>query len=391
MNVTAFPIVSERIAHDDPARLSIERLSLTCFRNYRDLCLTPDAQVIVLTGHNGSGKTNLLEAVSLLAPGRGLRRAALGDLQHRSEELDWAVAAALMYDGDELRIGTGRDARAADETERRLIHIDGKATTSQAALSEYMAMVWLTPDMDRLLADGATVRRKFLDRLATQIEPPHAGRLLRYEKAMRQRLRLLTEGPRDAVWLAALEDEMAQSSVALAASRRHLVADLNRMISLRDSAFPHALLSLTGFAETALDDKPALLVEDDLRAALAVRRSDDTASGQTNLGAMRAELLVHHIERDCPAHLCSTGEQKALMICTLLAFARLLCEGRGIRPLLLLDDIVAHLDDKRRDALCEEILDIGGQCWLTGTDEEAFAPLSSTARFGHVENGRVFI
>jgi DNA replication and repair protein RecF len=251
--------------------------------------------------------------------------------------------------------------------------------------------------MDRLLAEGAAARRKFLDRLAYSFDPAHGARVQRYEKAMRERLRLLRpvsgygagSGVADATWLAALEDEMAQTAVAIAAARLHMIRRLRTAIAESGDAFPRADIEVRGIAEDMLETLPALPVEDALRTAFARSRGDDAMHGTCAVGAHRSDLRVTHRARQCPADLCSTGEQKALLIALMLAYVRLLTEQRRMTPLFLLDDIAAHLDDFRRAALFDEILSLGVQAWLTGTDRESFSPLTARAQVFTVENGHI--
>ncbi|MDD3370263.1 MAG: DNA replication/repair protein RecF [Alphaproteobacteria bacterium] len=370
--------------------LSISQITLTNYRNYDGLRLSPQAGPVVLAGSNGSGKTNLLEAISLLVPGRGLRRCSLSALQNRQTPDPWAVAIELQTDAGLLRIGTGRDNAVNDsEGERRLVHIDGRPMRSQSLLAEHIAMAWITPDMDSLLSEGPSARRKFLDRLACSFDPSHGTRVLAYEKAMRERLRLLREGGADALWLSALENEMAQSAVAIASSRRHLVTRLCAAIAKGDDVFPRAELAVCGAAEDMLETMPALLVEDSLRTAFAASRTADAQHGTCATGAHRSDLRVVHAAKKCPADICSSGEQKALMIALMLAYVRLLSEQRRMKPLFLLDDIAAHLDDMRREALFEEVLALGVQAWFSGTDAKTFASLSCCAQIFSVENGTI--
>jgi len=370
------------------ASLHVQRLSLTAFRNYQDLCLTIEAAPVVLTGANGGGKTNLLEAISLLVPGRGLRRAVLVDLQNHYVSEPWAVAADLHTALGPLQIGTGRDAAETDG-ERRLVHIDGKNVRGQNALAERIAMAWITPEMDRVLAEGPAHRRKLLDRLVYSFDPAHSGRVHRYEKAMRERMRLLQEGPADANWLSALEHEMAQTGTAIAAARRHMIQQLRTAIAETAGSFPRADLALKGMAEEALENNAALPVEDMLRAALARMRGEDAQSGTCAAGTHRTDLIVTHRAKNCTADLCSTGEQKALLIAIMLAYMRILSRHRQMTPLFLLDDIVAHLDEVRRAALFEEILALGVQAWFTGTDAEPFAALLPFAQHYVVGQGNI--
>lgn len=375
--------------------LAVKQVSLSCFRNYRDLLLVMDSAPIVLTGENGSGKTNLLEALSLLVPGRGLRRANLTEIQHKESKSPWAVAVELFTPTGSMRIGTGRDQEIAETNqnrngvERRVVHVDGKAVKSQQILGEHVAMTWITPEMDRVLAEGASARRKLVDRLVYSFDPAHAGRVHRYEKALRERLRLMRDCIADPAWLSALEDEMAQTGVAIAAARRHMLKQLQTAIAETASVFPKADLSLYGIAEEALIDNPALLVEDRLRAALARTRGEDAQTGTCAVGPHRSDLVVVHREKGCSADLCSTGEQKALLIAIMLAYVRILTRARGMSPILLLDDIAAHLDITRRAALFDEIEFIGAQVWFTGTDREQFQPFLSRTQHFVVHHGRV--
>jgi DNA replication and repair protein RecF len=377
----------------DPATLSISKITLSSFRNYDSLRLGLSEAPVVLTGANGGGKTNLLEAISLLVPGRGLRRCSLVDLQSRTLAEPWAVAMEMRTDVGFLRIGTGRDNAVNDsEGERRLVHIDGARIRGQNLLAEHIAMTWITPDMDRLLAEGASARRKFLDRLVYSFDPAHGSRVRVYEKAMRERLCLLREGGAlraDALWLSALEDEMARAAVAIAAARRHMIDRLRVAIDESGDVFPHAKIDVCGTAEDMLEKSPALPVEDALRDAFARSRGQDAVVGTCAVGAHRSDLRVIHKGKKCLADKCSTGEQKALIIALMLAYVRLLVEARRMTPLFLLDDIAAHLDDFHRAALFKEVLSLGCQAWFTGTDRETFANLVPYAQMFQVENGAV--
>ncbi|MER2520865.1 MAG: DNA replication/repair protein RecF [Bdellovibrionales bacterium] len=377
----------EQIEHQ-PRALTITSISLTNFRNHQDLVIRANnQQAIVVTGANGSGKTSLLEAISLLVPGRGLRQSALADLKHRAPNIEheaWAIAATLRGLWGTFSLGTGNDPRK-DKADKRIVHIDGTQMRGQNQLAEHVAMAWMTPEMDRTLADGPSARRKLIDRLAYSFDPAHNSRVHRYEKALRERLRLLCEGNRDDAWLGALENDMAQTGVAIAAARLHLLADLQSHIDETQSAFPRALLALEGTVENGIATQPALLVEDRLRADLALSRQNDAQTGTCAVGPHRSDLLVTHAKHGCPAHLCSTGEQKALLIAIMLAYLRTLARHRGYTPIFLLDDIAAHLDESRRQALFEEIGAIGAQTWITGTDLNLFRPLLGNA--AHIQMG----
>jgi DNA replication and repair protein RecF len=363
----------------------VSRLRLTGFRCYESAQLDLDARSVVLTGPNGAGKTNLLEAVSLLAPGRGLRGARLDEMDRRSAEdgQGWAIAASVATPAGTVDIGTGRKDDAAN---RRIVRIDGKPARSQTSLADYVSAVWLTPQMDRLFTDGASGRRRFLDRLVFGFDAAHAGRVSGYEHTMRERARLLRDGG-DPIWLDTLESDMAERGVAIAAARRELTARLARVCAAPTGPFPGAGLAVAGTVEAWLDEGPALTAEDRLKAALRESRPQDAAAGGAAVGPHRSDLEVHHLAHGMPAALCSTGEQKALLIAIILANARLQTAERGRVPLLLLDEVAAHLDAERRRALFEEIDGLGAQAWYTGTDRAVFDPLGARAQHVAVRAG----
>ena len=369
-------------------RVGVTRLVLTDFRNYRSARLELDPDPVVLSGLNGAGKTNLLEAMSFLSPGRGLRNARLSDIDRRdggeASASGWAVAATVATRRGPVAIGTGR---IGAEGERRTVRIDSEPAKSQAALGERLGVLWLTPQMDRLFIEGPTGRRRLLDRLVLGLDPAHAARVARYEQALRERSRLLRDGSDDAVWLGALEEIMAAEGVAVAAARRDAVERLDRVCGTAEGAFPRARLTLIGTLESWLDTIPALAVEERFRAALAQSRASDALSGGTGLGPHRSDLGVFHAEKGIAAEAASTGEQKALLIAILLAQARLQRAVRGEPPLLLLDEVAAHLDATRRASLFEVLAGLESQAWITGTDAALFAPLNGAARFLTVRDG----
>jgi DNA replication and repair protein RecF len=374
----------------------VARLALTNFRNYREARLTLGAGLVVLTGPNGAGKTNLLEALSFLAPGRGLRNARLAEVDRRqAPEIGaadgatgpgWAVAATVATRSGAVRIGTGREAA---DGERRVVRIDSEPAKSQAALGERLAVVWLTPQMDRLLVEGPGARRRFLDRLVLALDPAHASRVAAYEQALRERTRLLREGPADAAWLAALEEVLASQGVAVAAARRAAVRRLDDACAAAEGPFPQARLALAGVVEAWLDEMPALAAEAKLARVLAKDRRQDALSGGAATGPHRSDLVVSVAASGLAAAHASTGEQKALLISIVLAHARLQLSLRGEPPLLLLDEIAAHLDAGRRAALFAELARLDGQAWLSGTDASVFAPLRGRGQFLAVRDGAV--
>jgi DNA replication and repair protein RecF len=372
----------------------VRQLRLSDFRNYRQLRLDCDVTPVVLVGPNGAGKTNLLEALSFLAPGRGLRRARLDEVTRRPEGTSWAVAATLETPEGRVAIGTGLDpAQGEGGTPRRVVRIDGQPVASQAALGLHVAAVWLTPQLDRLFLDGASERRRFLDRLVTALHPGHAGDVAAYENALRQRARLLADGRqaghRDPHWFAALEDTMARHGVALAANRADTVQRLDAAARLGVGPFPRAALAMAGEVDGWLQAMAALDAEDRLRAELADSRLRDAEAGTTSKGPHRSDLAVRHLDLDLPADEGSTGQQKALLVSIALAHARLVFMAHGRPPLLLLDEIAAHLDAERRAALFEEVVVLGVQSWMTGTDAELFRPLGARAQVLRVTDGAV--
>ena len=376
---------------------AIRRLDLTDFRNYRSLRLEIDPAPVILTGANGAGKTNLLEALSFLAPGRGLRRAGLGEVARSGDGRaagGWAVAARVDTRGGQVALGSGVESAAADaQRSRRVVRVDGAPARSQAAFAEHLSIVWLTPEMDRLFQDGTSGRRQFIDRMVFGFDPEHANRLAAYEQALRGRQRLLRDHVGDTAWLSVLEETMAASGVALAAARREAVARLDAALESGDAAaslpFPRVGLDLAGEVENWLAEGPALEAEDRLRTALAAARTRDGSAGRTEHGPHRSDLRVRHIDKNMPAARCSTGEQKALLIAIILAHAQLLTLDRGAAPVLLLDEVAAHLDDGRRAALAARILDLGAQAWLTGTDDSLFEGFRGAAQFLRVVDATV--
>jgi len=363
------------------ARLAVTALRLTNFRSYASAEIAVEAAPVVLAGPNGAGKTNVLDAISLLSPGRGLRGARLGEHTRRGpsamSEALWAVASTVVRAGAVHDIGTG--LVSSQGSERRQVRLNGAAAQSSADLGDVVQMLWLTPAMDRLFIESASGRRKFLDRLVLGFDSNHARAAARYETAMRERARLLKFGPRDPAWLDGLEAEMAEAGVAMALARRDTVARLNGALAERTGAFPAAQLTLDN------DIDP-----DTLSADLARARMRDAEAGRTTVGPHLTDLTVRHTQKRTDARECSTGEQKALLISIILADARELSRLRGgLSPLLLLDEIVAHLDGARRVALFDEILDLGAQAWMTGTDIEMFAPLKGRAQLFHVADSRI--
>ncbi|MGE4058330.1 MAG: DNA replication/repair protein RecF [Sphingomonadales bacterium] len=373
--------------------LAVTRLTLTDFRNYVAERIEAAPRPVVLTGQNGAGKTNVLEALSYLTQGRGLRGARLPDLARIGGAGGWSVAARIETPSGIAAIGTGIEGRTADDgddegAERRVVRIDGAPARGPAALADLIRVVWLTPQMDRLFTDGRSDRRRFLDRLVLGYDPEHGRRVGAYEREMRERLKLLRDGLGDDAWLTALEGRMAEATVAIAAARREAVLRLRGALAAGIGPFPRAELTVRGLAEDLLGEHAAVEVEGRLQGLLRRNRAADRDAGRTQDGAHRADLEVVHLAKGLPAALCSTGEQKALLVAVVLADARLQAAHRGA-PLLLLDEVAAHLDATRREALFDEILALGCQAWMTGTDRALFEKLTGKALFLGVAQGKV--
>lgn len=365
----------------------ITDLTVTNFRSYGETGLTDlPAGPVILHGRNGAGKTNLLEAVSLFSPGRGLRNAKLEEMQKRNAPSPWAVSARIDTIYGPVRIGTGRDP----DKETRAIRINGEPARTRGTLAEYLSCLWLTPQMDGLFLDSAGARRRFLDRLAFAFDPGHAGRISRYENALRQRSKLLQDGPADPLWLDGLEETLAQTGAAVAAARIDCIARLQAACDRTGATgpFPRARLRAAGTVEELLQSAPALEVEEMIRYQLRASRPRDAASGGAATGPHKSDLAVDYAGKDMPAAQCSTGEQKALLIGIVLAHARLIAAERGAPPILLLDEVAAHLDDSRRAALYDILLNLGGQVWLTGTDESLFEALRGKGAFFTIGQSR---
>jgi DNA replication and repair protein RecF len=369
----------------------IHRLTLTHFRNYRVAGLQARGDLIVLVGPNGAGKTNCLEAISFLAPGRGLRRATLEDVADNQGDGSWAVSAEVEGALGLATLGTGIDPPRGDAATSRRCRIDREPVASAAAFGDHLRMVWLTPAMDGLFMGAASERRRFFDRLVLAIDSQHASRVSALERSLRSRNRLLEVRNYDDHWCDAIERETAELAVAVAATRGQTAVKLAAMLRSRGeaSAFPSAEIALDGWMETALLGEPATAVEDRYRAQLRHNRVRDAAAGRTLDGPHLTDLQVIYAPKQMPAREASTGEQKALLIGLILAHATLVAEMTGIVPLLLLDEIVAHLDPGRRAALFDELTRLGAQVWLTGADPVAFGDIGPSGEIFNVEAGRI--
>ncbi len=375
------------------ARVAITRLMLTNFRSYGMLDLKVEPGHVVLVGPNGAGKTNVLEALSTLAPGRGLRGAKLVEMARslpgESTARPWAVSATLGSPAGDTQLGVGYLPGGEEAVTKRAVRIDGVAVANPAALAERVRLIWLAPSMDRLFIDGVSERRRFLDRLIASFDPAHARRWGAYEIAMRERLSALRAGAQSA-WLSALERTIAETGVVVAVSRLEGLARLARaMEEQRASAFPRADIAVAGTVEMLLEQHAAVDVEDQFAGMLAGSRGADAEARRTSAGPHLTEFVVKHREKGRPAQECSTGEQKALLIRLVLASAGLPAPGAPEAPVLLLDEIAAHLDEGRRRALFDEIDALHVQAWMTGTDAPAFAALEARAQFKRVGDGQI--
>jgi DNA replication and repair protein RecF len=375
-----------------PAGAHVARLLLSDFRSYRTLDLPVAGGLVALTGENGAGKTNILEALSLFTPGRGLRRAELSDMVRSGASAGFAVSIELATPQGDVQMGTGLERSEPDGAFSRRCRIDRAPAGSPAAFAEHLRVVWLTPAFDGLFAGAAGDRRRFLDRLVLAVDSEHGGRVNALDRALRSRNRLLAEDRLDHAWLDAVEREAAETAVAVSAAPRETVGRLAALIAAtrhEASPFPWAAIALEGPLEADLARRPALDVEDAYRDLLRESRLRDRAAGRTLVGPQAADLVVRHGPKDVAAASASTGEQKALLIGLVIAHARLVAAMTGLAPLVLLDEIAAHLDPRRRVALYETLAGLGSQVWMTGADASAFAGLPSGGETFEVTPGAV--
>lgn len=370
----------------------LTQLSLHNFRCYTQSRLDNlSSGFVVLHGPNGAGKTNILEAISLCCPGRGLRSAKIADIQNCNASEAWGLSARVSTDGGEVSIGTGMDP----QTERRIVRINGANAKSQTALADYVACTWLTPQMDRLFIDGTATRRRFLDRMVFTFDPGHAGRITRYENAMRQRAKILSEEHYDASWVSGLETQMAETGIAIAAARLDFIERLQKTIDAQSQEeelfFPKASIILRGTIEELLQNTPAIECENLFHYQLEQSRRQDGRQGGAATGPHKTDMQVYFSARNMAAEHCSTGEQKALLIGLILAQSRMMEAERGMPPILLLDEIVAHLDKDRRHALFDRLAAMNTQVWMTGTDMQSFDSIKNAAQFFEIHNAKIHL
>lgn len=391
--------------------ISLQSITLSNFRNYDYVRIEVSPEPVVLIGENGAGKTNILEAISLLSVGRGLRRAKLAEIDKlcphpnplpkgegekepspfgtgQGEGSPWAIAATVNGRFGEVKIGTGRDSESSENADKRIVKIDGKITKGQTELAQHVSLIWLTPQMEQLFSEGASAGRKFLDRLVFSFEARHATHINEYEYAMRERNKLLQYSRADAGWLSALEQKMAESAAVIASARLTTCEHINHTIMASPLSFPKAHIDVCGFMEDLLKNGfSALEVENALRETLEQGRNQDAAVGRTITGVHRSELRVTHLGKNMQAENCSMGEQKAMMLSIVLAQAHSGARWHGVTPIILLDEVAGHLDAIKRRELAEEIHSIGAQVWMTGTDASSFADLQGKSQFFMVEGG----
>jgi DNA replication and repair protein RecF len=370
----------------------IHRLTLTHFRNYRAASMEVSGDMVVLVGPNGAGKTNCIEAISFLSPGRGLRRATLDDVADNQGDGSWAVSAEVEGALGLATLGTGIDPPKVDDVAAsRRCRIDREPVNSATAFGDHLRMVWLTPAMDGLFVGAASERRRFFDRLVLAIDSEHSARVSALDRSLRSRNRLLEVRNYDDHWCDAIERETAELAVAVAAMRGQTVTRLAAMLRARgtSSSFPSADIALEGWMENALLSEPATTVEDRYREILRQGRARDAAAGRTLEGPHLTDLKVVYAPKNVPARDASTGEQKALLIGLVLAHANLVAEMAGITPLLLLDEVVAHLDPDRRTALFDELAKLGAQVWMTGADPAAFTRIGDNSEIFDVDSGSI--
>jgi DNA replication and repair protein RecF len=373
---------------------AIARLTLTDFRNYDRLRISPACPLIALTGHNGAGKTNVLEAVSLLVPGRGLRGSAFNVIARLGGSASWAVAADVNVPEGEFKLGTSFEGDPLAEdggASGRNAMVDGQIQRSPGVLSNYLKMLWLTPAMDRLFAGPASDRRRFFDRLVASFDTHHGARVSAFEKLMRERNFLLQDPRCDYAWLSSVEAQMAEQAIAISAARNDAAGHLARHFAANadQSPFPWGILQLNGEIEGIISAKPAVQAETEYAMILRDSRALDRAQGRTLSGPHRTDFSVLHGPKSQSAELCSTGEQKALLIGLVLAQARAVKEINGAAPVLLLDEVAAHLDADRRRGLFESLTALRSQAWMTGTDQSLFSEAGPASVLYHVEHGTI--
>jgi DNA replication and repair protein RecF len=368
--------------------LAVEKLDLINFRNYSQISLKLEAKPIIITGPNGSGKTNILEAISFLSPGRGLRNAKLKDIDNKNTNLTWKVRCLIKSTIGRNLIETGRvQNNDSYKRDKRFIKIDDIIAKSASEISNIFSVIWLVPQLDQIFMGASSERRKFFDRMVYNFDPNHASHVIKYDYYMRERFKLLKTKQYDTQWLSIIEQHMAEMGVAIAAARMQSLAYIQHCISEAKTSFPKPHIYLTGEIETMIDKTPAIEIEEYFKEILSQNRQKDTETNQTNFGVHKSDMITIHDKKNLYANLCSTGEQKAMLVAITLAEARARIKWRSSVPILLLDEVMAHLDERRRTSLFDEILHMKAQCWITGTDDNMFQYLNKNAQYLHIKNG----
>lgn len=379
----------------------IRKLTVSNFRNYSAASLEPSKQMVVLLGNNGAGKTNLLEAISMLSPGRGLRQAQLTQLNKAKTDAtnegntieaqrQWAVSVKVESNGFQTTIGTGCETTAAGgKSAKRLVKINGEIVKSQISLNDHLSVSWLTPQMDRLFVEGGSQRRRFIDRLVFAFDALHSKRVNQYNHALRERKKLLQSWTQDTSWLDAIENSLAEMGVAITVTRQDLIRRLSPIIGKNMGLFPSAIISMEGEVENWLENNSALEVEQRFREELKKSRADRLLESNQTPGPHRSEFNCLHSSNKMEASFCSTGEQKALLVSIMLSHAILRKKECGSAPILLLDEISAHLDERRRSSLFELLQNLESQIWMTGTESGAFSDILKIAEAYNISEGKI--
>ncbi len=385
--------IDKRSKQEEIVVTKVKKLKLNNFRNYLtlDLKLPNQHNIIVITGKNGSGKTNILEAISLLSPGKGIRGCKLSDINNEGAVNScWYVESEIAGFYGHERIETWLDPEAIkDGKNKRYVKVNDQSIKAQAELTKLLTISWITPQMDQLFISGTSARRNFLDRIVQNFEPSHTKHLMAYEHSMKERARLLKEKNYDINWLSALENNMAELAIPIAASRVQAVEYIEEIMDEINHPFPKARMLVTGEVESRMHKVPAVQLEDEFREILQKNRSLDAATGRTNVGIHKSDLLVYYKNKNLQADKCSTGEQKSLLLSIFLAEVFAQIKWRAQTPILLLDEVLAHLDESRRDTLCQIIKDTKAQAWITGTESETFIPIKNDSQFFKIENSHL--
>lgn len=357
----------------------INNLHLSNYRNHKDFILEIEDKVVVVTGANGAGKTNILEAISLLSPGRGLKNAKLSDILNKETNEPWISVAKIKNRDDIVTIGS--TIVEQENRYKRIIKVNGEPIKTQNNLTEYVSVIWLTPQMDQLFLDSASTRRKFLDRLTYNFFPDHASNVALYEHLMRERAKILKENYKEKIWLDSVEQKMAEACVNIAFARNETVNYLNQEIGKIMEPFPKGSLSISGDIENSIKEKKAIIIENELKEKFVKSRQYDYETGKTNVGVHKTDLIVYYTNKQINAEFCSTGEQKALLLSIILAEISAKIKWRNSAPIVLLDEVAAHLDENRRNSLFDNLCNLKVQAWLTGTDKKIFEYLEDKGQF----------